>query len=187
MEIAPVYVIDIRNEFRHLPAFTSYINFCYWLNSNRNPKFVRQPYTQEFTRKDQYRFIFNTQREWEELYRMLSKFRNCTIVVDEADSIFTVNKFQKPLIDVFLGARNNNVSMIFIGKRPSLIPIIVRSQADTFTIFCVEEEYDINYLEKRVKQEFPKDVFKLERGEAIIFKSGEKPIVTQFDKFKGEL
>jgi hypothetical protein len=183
--IIPCYIIDIRNEFKHIPGFTNITYFTNWLYK-RDTRYLKLPQTNEFYKYGQFRFVFNNSKEWEQLYKLLSNFRNCTIVVDEADAIFTVRKFERPLIDVFLGSRNNNVSMIFIGKRPFLIPIFIRSQTDTFTVFCVEEENDINYLSKRVKQDFPKDVFKLERGEAIVFKSGEKPMVQIYDKFIGE-
>ena len=188
LDISPLYVVDIRNEFKHIPAFITLNHFLYWLNDKRNPKYLKYPpaHLLEFHRENQFRFTFNTSSEWEALFKLMSKFRNCTIVYDEADALFTNRKFERPLIDVSLGARNNNVSLFFIGKRPSLIPIMVRSQADTFVIFCVEEEYDIRYLEKRVKSNFPKDAYKLERGEAIVFKSGEKPMLVQFDKFRGD-
>jgi hypothetical protein len=183
--IIPCYIVDIRNEFNHVPAFKNLTDFSYWIYK-REMKYLKLPDSPDYYKMGQFRFCFNKQTEWEQLYRMMCNFRNCTIVVDEADAIFTVRKFERPLMDVFLGARNNNVTMIFIGKRPFLIPIYIRSQTDTFTIFCVEEENDINYLSKRVKQDFPKDIYKLERGEAIVCKSGEKPRVEVFDKFIGE-
>ena len=183
--INPCYIIDIRNEFNHIPAFTNIYNFSHWLYKH-DAKYVKMPSTSEYYKHGQFRFVLSNQMEWEQLYKMMSNFRNCTIVVDEADAIFTVRKFERPLLDVFLGCRNNNVSMIFMGKRPFLIPIYIRSQADKYVIFCIEEENDINYLSKRVKQNFPKDVYKLERGEAIVFQSGEKPIIQIYDKFIGE-
>ena len=188
-KITPAYIIDIRNEFNHIPAFTSLNNFLMWVLGKRDlrdRKYIKFPIDSNYYTEGQFRFVFNTQSEWVGLFKTLTKFRNSLIVVDEADALFTVNDFKKPLQDVFLGSRNNNVSMIFVGKRPSLIPIIVRSQADKFVIFCVEEEWDIQYLTKRIKQTFPKDVYKLEKGEAIVWESGEKPYVEQFDKFKGE-
>lgn len=186
-EITPAYIIDIRNEFKHLPAFVSLNHFQYWLMDKKNPKWIKPPIIKGYCLDGQYRFSFNTSNELMSLFKLMLHFRNCTIVYDEADALFKISyKIQKCMEDIFLGSRNNNISSIYIGKRPSLIPILVRSQADRFTVFCVEEEWDINYLTKRVKQYFPKDVYKLERGEAIIFDSGEKPRVEVFDKFKGE-
>lgn len=184
--ISPCYIVDIRNEFKHIPAFTDVTSFYYWLCKN-DTKLLRMPSDMSYCKPGQYRFTFNSTREYSRLYEMLKHLRNSTLVIDEADAIFTSRQFEKPIIDIFLGSRNNNVSMLFLGKRPSLIPIIVRSQADTYRIFCVEEEWDIKYLEKRVKQSFPKDVYKLERGEAIVFRSGEKPVVEVYPKFIGEL
>jgi hypothetical protein len=188
LDITPAYIVDIRNEFKHIPAFVSFQHFQYWLldKSINKHKYIKPPLKKDYYKDGQYRFVFNTQREYLALYKLMLHFRNCTIVYDEADAIFTDNHAKKIVFDVFLGSRNNNVTLYFIGKRPIFIPLGIRSQADAFTIFCIEEEYDINYLSRRVKQSFPKDVYKLERGEAIIIKSGEKPRVEQFDKFKGE-
>lgn len=177
--------MDIRNEFKHIPCFTSLNVFLHWFYK-RNNTYVKFPSDRQYYKEGQYRFCFNNQKEWEELFKMFSSFRNCTIVYDESDALFTVRKFERPIIDMFLGARNNNVSTIFIAKRPFLIPIFVRSQTDTFTIFCIEEENDINYLSKRVKSTFPKNVYELERGESIQFQSGEKPVVQIHDRFIGE-
>lgn len=188
LDITPAYIIDIRNEFKHIPAFVSLKHFQYWLLDNKNKtRYIKYPLNKSYYKDGQYRFSFNTTAELQALFTLMLHFRNCTIVFDEADALFKISpKIAKRLEDVFLGSRNNNVSLIFIGKRPSLIPILVRSQADRFVVFCVEEEWDINYFEKRVKQSFPKDVYKLERGEAIIFDSGEKPRIEIFDKFIGE-
>jgi len=123
----------------------------------------------------QMRFTFDTQREYIALFNTMQGFRNCTIVIDEADSIFQIRDFSVPLINVFLGSRNNNVNMYFVGKRPFLLPIVIRSQADEYVIFGVNEERDIQYLSARLRQQFPKDPYKLERGEAIMFKDGEVP------------
>lgn len=188
LEITPAYIVDIRNEFKHIPAFISIQHFQYWLMDKKNQqRYVKPPLKKDYYKEGQYRFTFNTTNELLQLFKLMLHFRNCTIVYDEADALFNINsKIKKALEDVFLGSRNNNVSSFYIGKRPSLIPILVRSQADSFVIFCVEEEWDIKYLEKRVKQEFPKDVYKLERGESIIFNSGEKPRIQIQDRFIGE-
>lgn len=188
LDITPAYVIDIRNEFKHIPAFITFKHFQYWLMDKSNQqKYVKMPLNKSYYKEGQYRFTFNTVEELSQLFKLMLHFRNCYIVFDEADALFKINgKISRQIENVFLGSRNNNVSLTFIGKRPSLIPILVRSQADRFVIFCVEEEWDINYLEKRVKTSFPKDVFKLERGEAIVFDSGEKPRIEIYDKFIGE-
>jgi hypothetical protein len=185
-KITPAYIVDIRNEFRHIPAFVSLKHFVYWLQDKRDSKYVKWPDNNDYYLDGQYRFVFSSEAEWITLFQLMKDFRNCTIVIDEADAIFTVEHFKRKLRDVFLGSRNNNVSMIFLGKRPSLIPIIVRSQADRFVIFAVEEQWDVQYLTSRLRQTFPKDVFKLERGEAIEWESGEKPRLVTFDKFKGD-
>lgn len=186
--ITPAYIVDIRNEFKHIPAFLSYDHFLYSLHDPKHShKYIRAPVIKGYYHEGQVRFCFNKTDELLGLFKLMLHFRNCTIVYDEADALFNINsRIKKCMEDVFLGSRNNNVSSFYIGKRPSLLPILVRSQADRFTLFCVEEEWDINYFEKRVKQSFPKDIFKLERGEAVIIIHGEKPRVETFDKFKGE-
>lgn len=131
----------------------------------------------------QKRFAFSTRREYVRLFEIMESFRNCTIVFDEADALFTIRDFETPLINVFLGSRNNNVTLIYVGKRPFLIPIFVRSQVDEYIIFCTEEKRDIDYLSNRLRATFPKDPFKLQQGEAIIFRSGKPPILEKFRKF----
>lgn len=186
-KVSPLFVVDIRNEFKHLPCFVTFQDFMYWVMS-KETKYIKFPPVSfmEFYMDRQYRFAFTNQQEYEALFKTMNTFRNCMIVIDEADAIFTNRRFELPLTDVFLGSRNNNVSLILIGKRPFFIPPMIRSQADKFTIFAIEEEIDIRYLSRRVKQEFPKDVYKLERGEAIVFEQGEKPTIEKYEKFKGE-
>lgn len=188
LDITPAWIVDIRNEFKHLPTFVSLQHFQYFVLDNKNKnKYIKPPLRKDYYKEGQYRFCFNSTEELQGLFKIMLHFRNCTIVFDEADALFKINtKIQKLMENIFLGSRNNNVSTVFIGKRPSLMPILIRSQADRFVIFCTEEEWDINYLEKRVKQNFPKDIYKLERGEAIVFDSGEKPRVEIYEKFKGE-
>lgn len=185
LPLTPLYVIDIRNEFKHLPAFISVQNFSYWLldKPERKSRWLVRPIISGHNKPEQYRFTLNSEEELETLFRMLSSLRNCTLIIDEADALFQYRKFNRPLINIFLGSRNNNVSLIFITKRPYLLPIIVRSQADRFTIFCTEEEKDISYLEGRVKQDFPKDIDRLERGEAVVIESGSKPRIETYEKF----
>ncbi len=106
-------------------------------------------------------------------------------MIDEADALFSDRHFSAALTDVFLGSRNNNVTMIFVGKRPFLIPILVRSQTDKFTIFRTDEKRDLQYLEGRIKT-FPKDPSTLKLGEAIISEQDKEPYLQQFERFKGD-
>lgn len=160
--------------------------FNYFLIDNRSRKYVKQPNNPRYFKEGQYRFVFSTQRELLILFKFMQHFRNCTIIIDEADALYSDNKFKQALNDIFLGSRNNNVTMIFVGKRPFLIPILVRSQADKFKIFFTEEKRDIDYLEGRIQKTFPKEPNKLKRGEAIILEQGKEPRLFQYDKFEGE-
>jgi hypothetical protein len=183
IDVTPLYVVDIRNEWRHLPVFRECNMFVHWLT--RRGEGINIPQT-EFSKEGQFRFSFAKQDEYLKLFSLMQGFQNCTIIIDEADALFTHNKFCKALIDVFLGSRNNKVNLYFVGKRPFLIPVVVRSQADTLTVFRIEEQRDIDYITKRVRADCPKDPFTLAQGEAIVFKSDEKPILKTFPKFRGE-
>jgi len=175
--VSPLFIIDIRNEYTQFRVFKSYGEFLTFamnlLKGNGN-----------HPEKMQYRFAFSSMQEYVKLFYLLAGFSNCTIVVDEADAIFSEKKFVQPLLNVFLGSRNNGINMIFVGKRPFLIPIFVRSQADEYVIFGIEEANDIRYLEHRTRIAFPKPPEKLERGEAIIYRQGGKPELVRVPKYK---
>lgn len=185
IKIYPLYVVDIRNEWVHLPAFVSVANFTYFLMDNRNRRFIKFPSNPKFYHEGQFRFAFSTQRELITLFTYFKHFRNCTIVIDEADAIYSDRHFAAALRDVFLGSRNNNVTMIFVGKRPFLIPILERSQTDKFTIFRTDEKRDLTYLEGRIKA-FPKDPSTLKQGEAIVSEQDKEPYIIQYARFEGE-
>lgn len=185
IEVYPLYIVDIRNEWKHIPAFTSSQEFTYFLMDNRNRRFIKFPHNPKFYHEGQFRFTFNTREELLILFKYFKHFRNCTIVVDEADSLFSDRQFEKALFNVFLGSRNNNVSMIFVGKRPFLIPILIRSQVDKITLFRTDEKRDIDYLEERSKT-LPKHPRELKLGEAIILEQDKEPVIYKFDRFKGE-
>jgi hypothetical protein len=180
-----LYIVDIRNEWKHIPAFDSVAKFTYFLMDNRNRRFIKFPTNPKFFHEGQFRFAFNTKKELLTLFTYFKHFRNCTIVVDEADALFSDRHFQSALTDVFLGSRNNNVTMIFVGKRPYLIPILVRSQVDRFTIFRTDEKRDIDYLEERSKS-LPKNPRDLKLGEAIIIEQDNEARIEQFQRFEGE-
>jgi hypothetical protein len=181
-----LYIVDIRNEWKHIPAFTSIQNFNYFIIDNRNRKYVKYPANLKYYKDGQFRFVLTSQKELLALFAFFKHFRNCTIVIDEADALYSQRKFEYALNDVFLGSRNNNVSLIYPVKRPFLIPILVRSQADRFTVFFTEEKRDIDYLEGRIQKSFPKPPANLKRGEGIIIEQGKEPQLYQFDKFVGE-
>lgn len=179
--VSPLFVVDIRKDYTHLPIqFFSHRDFMLWVQSNQ-VAMNSQP--NKMPKRVQIRFHFTEKDDLTALFYSMKYFQNCTIVIDEADAIFTVTDWQKPLTDVFLGSRNNNINLYFMTKRPSLLPILVRSQADRFVVFCTEEQWDIDYLSKRLRKQFPKDPFKLAMGEAIILKQGEQPFLHKYPKF----
>lgn len=181
-KVTPLYVIDIRDEWKHIPAFRDLNSFIYYLMRRENFD-IKQS---EFSLEGQYRFNFQRKTEYERLFHLMCGFKNCTIIIDEADALFSDRKFERGLTDVMLGSRNNRANLIFAGKRPFLIPIVVRSQVDKFIVFQIEEQRDIDYITKRVRSTIPKDPYNLVQGEAIIFETGEKPVIQKFPKFVGE-
>ena|SRR6267154_796760 len=183
LEVTPLFIVDIRDEWKHIPAFRDVNTFVYWLF--KKGEGVDIPKT-NLSIDGQMRFNFKTKLEYLKLFGLMNGFKNCTIVIDEADALFSDSKFSKALIDIFLGSRNNNANMYFVGKRPFLIPVVVRSQADTITVFKIEEQRDIDYITKRVRTDCPKDPYTLKQGECIIFRSGEKAELKIYPKFRGE-
>jgi hypothetical protein len=165
----PLFIVDIRNEYSHIPKFKNVEEFVYHYLSGKP--------------SNQHRFAFTARNQYETIFRLFAAFQSCTLVIDEADALFSMREFERPLIDVFLGSRNNNINMIFVAKRPFLIPIIVRSQADLFVIFKTEEKRDIDYLSNRLRTQWPKDPYKLDKGEAIIYKQGQEPKIQRFTLF----
>ena len=179
LDVSPLFIVDIRNEYSHIPSFRNFAEFLLFaMNYLQSPSLEK---------KMQYRFAFSSMQEYVKLFYLLSGVSNCTLVIDEADAIFSERKFSQPLQNIFLGSRNNNVSMIFVGKRPFLLPILIRSQADEYIIFGIEEERDINYLENRIRKDFPIPPEKLQMGHFIIAKQGEKPTLHRVSKFSPNL
>ncbi len=176
-DASPLFIVDIRNEYKHLQAFTKFNDFICFVLAHGN---TISPNGQKL----QYRFTFNTRPEYVRLFHILCGLKNSTLLIDEADALFTDRKMGDVLTDIFLGSRNNNVSIFFAGKRPFLIPILVRSQADEFIVFCTEEERDVKYLEKRLRVSLPKDPFNLKKGEAIIVQPGQTPALVQIPLFE---
>lgn len=172
-QVTPLFAIAIRsNDWTWMRSFSSFNDFVYWAATQRSYKGL------------QIRFQFNKQEDYILLFQsMAESFQNSTIVVDEADALYSVPKFERPLNDLFLGSRNNNLNLYYMSKRPFLVPVIVRSQVDRFVIFQTEEKRDVEYLAQRTRAAFPKDPFKLSVGEAIIIKTGQPPVIHRFPKF----
>lgn len=155
-------------------TFHSYNEFVYWAVS-RSSNMKRMQVRFQFQKMDEYIQLFNT---------MAESFQNSTIVIDEADAFYSVSKFEGPLNNLFLGSRNMNLNLYYMVKRPTLIPVLVRSQVDRFIVFRTEEKWDVDYLSSRTRQVFPKDPFKLDVGEAIILLQGqERGTLHKFPKF----
>lgn len=176
LPVSPLLIVDIRNEYRHVTGFRSIGDFVRLMM--HDPRISQNE-------KRQYRFCFQTKRDYVRLFNLLCAVTNSTIVLDEADALCSCRDFLSPIQDLFLGSRNNNISMIFVGKRPFLIPILIRSQAEEYVIFKTEERRDIEYLTTRVKADLPKDPSRLSRGEAIVWKDGEKAKLQSFQLFSG--
>lgn len=175
----PLFITDIRNEYSHIKPFydlrqfnTYTYNRTYILNKTGN--------------KEQWRFAFNTMPEYIKIISYMNYFQRCTIVIDEADSLFQIHKLEEPLMNLLLGSRNNKVDLIFNTKRPFLVPIAVRSQCDEYYIFRTKEQRDITYLQDRLKASFPKEPDKLERGECIHLVDDAEPELLKIPLFTGD-
>lgn len=173
-ECPNLFIVDIRDEYGHIPAIHSYPEFV---------RFAVSHHAGNGNGKLQLRINYSTRSDYVRTFHLFASLANCTILVDEADAIFSDKKFEDALVNVFLGSRNNKVNMYFAAKRPFLLPILVRSQADKYVIFRTEEERDINYLEGRIRKEFPKAPHTLNTGEAIIASEGQAPFLKRFPKF----
>src|SRR5260221_11402878 len=97
LETVPLYIVDIRNEWKHIPAFTSIQNFNYFLLDNRNRKYVKYPNNNKFYKDGQFRFVLTSQKELLALFAYFKHFRNCTIIIDEADALYSNRKFEYAL------------------------------------------------------------------------------------------
>src|SRR2546430_8722111 len=78
----PLYIVDIRNEWKHLPSFDSAQKFTYFLMGNRDRRFVRYPSNNKYYKEGQFRFNFSSKNELLTLFTYMRHFRNCTIIVD---------------------------------------------------------------------------------------------------------
>lgn len=171
--IRPLFVIDIRNEYPHLTTFTSSRDFAKFI---LNPNGHGSP--------QQIRFSLGNQKDYLSIFYLLQDVKNATILFDEADALFQYQPFEQPLIDIFLGSRNYNNNLIYATKRPFLLPIVIRSQADEFVIFKTMEKRDILYLSERVAQ-FPKEPRNLRIGEALVWRTEDvTPSLVKFPEFQ---
>lgn len=179
--VSPLFAVAIRsNDWAWMPnTFHNFKEFVYWAVSRpRIGKGMQIRF--QFGKMDDYTLLFQT---------MAETFQNATIVIDEADALYSVTKFEGPLNDLFLGSRNNNLNLHYMSKRPFLVPVLIRSQVDRFVIFCTEEKRDVEYLIGRTRTIFPKDPFHLAVGEAIVMvKQGQEwvPKIQRFPKFTNQ-
>lgn len=180
-EASPLFILDIRNEYSHIRAFTDIRQFQIYT--------YNRTYILRHTQNDreQWRFAFNTLSEYVRIVSLMNYFQRCTIVVDEADSLFQIRQMETGLVNLLLGSRNNRVDLIFNTKRPFLIPIAVRSQCDEYFIFRTREKRDISYLLDRFKTDLPKQPDRLVRGECLHVDGDSETTVIQIPLFKGEL
>ena len=178
-DLSSVYFIDIRNEYNHVRKARTQQEFVRDLVAFQHGRI-------SINKISRVSFSFSNRREYVELLKLMNGFQNTNIVIDEADTLFQDKKLEQPLVDLMLGARNNNVNLYYASKRPFLIPISVRSQADAFLVFRTKETRDVRYLEDKAPQGFPKDPRKLAQGQCLIIVDGEEEAieVRQYQKYK---
>lgn len=174
-----LYIIDIRNEYNHVRKITNEQEFIRDLVAYQHGRVPKE-------RISRIAFSFGTRRDYVRILELMKGFTNCTIIVDEADTMFQDKKIESHLVDVMLGARNNNVNLWYASKRPFLIPIAVRSQADIFLVFRTKEPRDYQYIQDRISIPFPKDTRSLQQGECLVIVDGseESIEVRQYEQYK---
>src|SRR5690348_2733138 len=89
----PLFIVDIRNEYDHIPKFINFDSVLAWglRGSKPNPH-----------GKYQYRFCFASHGDYLKLFHMFPHFQDCTLIWDEADALFNNKKWESPLMDTFL-------------------------------------------------------------------------------------
>jgi hypothetical protein len=173
------FYVDIRNEYNHVPKVHSFNDFI---------KMIMQV---KMGRLEEYRihklaFNFSDMDDYIKLFNALNCFQNTTLVVDEADALYNYGKFEQPLMNLSLGCRNNQVNLIFSCKRPFLLPIFIRTQADKIFVFRTNEQRDIKWLED--KAPLPKSPRKLDQGDCYIITVGNNQIETKhYEAFSGKV
>lgn len=176
------YFVDIRNEYNHVPKYTDKIKFIQALVAYQHNRIPGEKITKAS-------LTFHNRTDYIEIFQLMKGFGNTNIVFDEADTLFQDRKMEPALIDVMLGARNNNVNLFYCTKRPFLIPIAVRSQADVFLVFRTKEKRDVDYLEANLPNDstFPIPPRNLKQGQCIIISDGTEEVeVRQYDKYVPE-
>src|SRR5213080_2396221 len=95
-----VFTIDIRHEYKH---FQHYYKFNDFILALYHKSFAENEFKVAFT--------FNTKSEYIKLFYFLQAAGKCTLIIDEADSLFQIREFHNPLFNLFLGARNKQVDL----------------------------------------------------------------------------
>ena len=124
------FFVDIRDEYDHVPKVHSFDEFIKMIMQVRMGRL-------EESKIHKLAFNFRDMDDYIKLFNALNSFQNTTLVVDEADALYNYGKFEQPLMNLSLGCRNNKVNLIFSCKRPFLLPIFIRTQADRIFVFSL--------------------------------------------------
>lgn len=175
------YFIDIRDEYDHVPKVYSIDEFV------KISMAVRHGQVEE-SRVRKIAFNFKNLEDYITLFQLMNSFKKTTIVIDESDALYNYPKFERALMNLTLGCRNNQIDLMYSCKRPFLLPIFIRSQADKVTVFQTFEARDIRWLEDKTPHGLPFSPKKLKQGDCfIITTTGNTQNVNQFhyEEFKG--
>lgn len=181
MNLSSCYFVDIRDEYNHVPKVRSFNEFITLIMKVRSGRLEEKEITK-------LAFNFRDMDDYIKLFNALNSFQNTTLVIDEADALYNYGKFEQPLMNLSLGCRNNKVNLIFSCKRPFLLPIFIRTQADKIFVFQTHEARDITWLEDKTPHGLPKTPRKLGQGECFIITVGTTNTIEtkRYEAFHGD-
>lgn len=81
------------------------------------------------------------------------------IVFDEID-LYGKDNFHIGFL--YRYGRHKNINIIAVARRFYDLPVIVRSQTDSFYLFQITEERDVNYLRRYINENFIQKLISLE-------------------------
>lgn len=68
------------------------------------------------------------------------------------DEVAMFGKYNHLVEHIYRLGRHKQIQVVATAQRPSILPVIVRSQSDRFYFFQVSEPVDVDYLSKMVPQ-----------------------------------
>lgn len=74
-----------------------------------------------------------------------------------------------PLVEhIYRLGRHKQIQIVATAQRPSILPVIVRSQTDLFYFFAISEPIDVDYVEKFVPPNAMETILRLGKFQYIV-------------------